>query len=232
MLPTTALSLGLLTFPFLARTAPLEARAPCSNYVILEARGTNEPQGQSVGFRSMEAQTLAAVPGGTTYYVVYPAANDTESLGGADIVRYINAGLVACPEQKYAVLGYSQGATAVATALLSFPFGSAGYNAISAALVLGSPTKIARKMSNVDQFGGGLSNGTDGVYTSSYRVKVPEDWYQSGKFLDVCFTDDLVCNGLTPTAVLNLFVNHFLYGFTPSVQNLGAKFLISKLGGE
>lgn len=226
---TKLLSLAVTALPLLVTAAPLDARDACNAYVILDTRGTNEPQGPSVGFTDMKKQTLAAAPGGTTYNVVYPAGMDTEAQGGADIVRYINAGLSACPDQKYITLGYSQGATAVAIALNSYPPGSAGYDAISAALVIGNPTKIPNKMSNVDQVGGGSTNGTTGVYTDGSRAKLPETWYQSGKLLDICFKDDLVCNGLTPTAVLNLFINHLVYGFTQSVQDVGAKFLIPRL---
>lgn len=229
MVFTNVLSFAVATLPLLVTAIPLDTRDTCNKYVILDTRGTNEPQGPSIAFPGMENQTLAAVPGGTTYNVVYPAGMDTEGQGSADIVRYINAGLSACPSQKYAVLGYSQGATAVAIALGSYPAGSPGYNAIGAAIVVGNPTKIAFKKSNVDQMGGGLTNGTTGVYTGTDRAKVPEAWYQSGKFLDVCYQNDLVCNGLTPTALLNFGINHGKYGSTPSVQDIGAKFLIPRL---
>jgi hypothetical protein len=223
-------SLAITILPFITIASPLEARQPCSNYVLLDTRGTNEPQGPSVAFPGIENQTLAAVPGGTTYNVVYPAGMDTEGQGGADIVCYINAGLSSCPSQKYALLGYSQGAVAVAIALSSYPPGSPGFNAISAALVVGNPTKIANKKSNVDQLGGGSTNWTTGVYTNDpNRAKLPEVWYESGKLLDVCYQDDLVCNGLTPTALLNFGVNHGKYGSTQSVQDIGARFLISRL---
>lgn len=230
---TTILSLAITALPLLANAAPLQPRDTCNAYIILDTRGTNEPQGPSVAFPGMKSQTLASVPGGSTYNVVYPAGMDTENQGGTEIVRYINAGLADCPDQNYITLGYSQGAVAVAIALSSYPPGSPGYDAISAALVVGNPTKVANKKSNVDQVGGGSTNRTTGVYTHDpNRAKLPEGWYQSGKLLDICYKDDLVCEGLTPTAWLNFGINHGKYGSTQSVQDVGARFLIARFGGE
>ena len=226
-----ALSLALAALPLFTCAAPvIETRQDCSKYVLIDTRGTNEAQGPSVAFVGMRNQTLTTVPGGTAYNTVYPAGQDTEGLGGADIVRYINAGLIACPQQKYALLGYSQGAVAVAIALANYTTGSAGYNAIAAALVVGNPTKIANKDVDIDQNGGTTTKQYTGVYTNDpNRAKIPENWYQSGKLLDICYQDDLVCVGLIPTALLNFGANHGKYGSTPSVQSIGAKFLIGKL---
>lgn len=92
-----------------------KASAECYNYVLINSRGTGEPQGESLGFRGMIKEVLAELPGGDSYNTVYPAAPDatqeTTHIGSEDIERVINAGLADCPQQEYALLGYSQGAT-------------------------------------------------------------------------------------------------------------------------
>lgn len=56
--------------------------AACSSYTIIEARGTGEPQGPSMGFRTMNQQILSRVSGGKEYDVVYPAGIDQQSSQG------------------------------------------------------------------------------------------------------------------------------------------------------
>ncbi|KAL5314159.1 hypothetical protein ACEPPN_018583 [Leptodophora sp. 'Broadleaf-Isolate-01'] len=207
--------------------APLETRDTCHKYVIISTRGTNEPQGPSSGFVGMIDQTLSAVPGGIEYDTVYPAGDDTQSQGAADIINYINAGLIACSGQKYALLGYSQGATATAEALNHFnDTSSAGLQAIRAALVIGNPTRVPNQPANFDQNGGRATFGATGVLTTIPRyTKISPAWYATTKLRDICYENDAVCAGLTLSAIVNLFANHLLYGSTPSVQSQGSALL-------
>lgn len=115
------------TTPLLAGVAIAQNGASCPDYALVTARGTGEPQGPSLGFSGlgiggMAPQTLAAVPNGVEYDVVYPAsaAPNSEAIGGADAVRYINASRAACPNQKFALLGYSQAATIMLEALQAY----------------------------------------------------------------------------------------------------------------
>ncbi|KAG4443429.1 hypothetical protein IFR05_001108 [Cadophora sp. M221] len=224
-----------LLFLLMAQTsvnaAPVEARDTCHKYVIISTRGTNEPQGPSAGFVGMIDQTLSAVPGGIEYDTVYPAGDDTQSQGAADIINYINSGLIPCPDQKYALLGYSQGATATAEALNHFnDTSSAGFQAISAALVIGNPTHVPNQAANFDQNGGRATFGATGALTPFPRyTKISPAWYATTKLRDICYENDAVCVGLTLSAIVNLFANHLLYGSTPSVQSQGSAFLISLL---
>ena len=91
----------------------LEVYAACHDYVLINSRGTGEPQGESIGFKEMISEVLATLPNGVRYDTVYPAAPDltqqTTFIGSSDIENEIQQGLQACPEQKYALLGYSQG---------------------------------------------------------------------------------------------------------------------------
>jgi hypothetical protein len=80
---------GALLSVFLAAGAvagPIEKRAACSQYTIISTRGTGELQGPSSGFRTMNSQTLAQVPGGTVYNTVYLAdASQNSALGTSDV---------------------------------------------------------------------------------------------------------------------------------------------------
>ncbi|PWN17971.1 alpha/beta-hydrolase [Microstroma glucosiphilum] len=207
----------------------LEARASpaCAEYVVIATRGTFEAQGPTPALSGMTNYTLGNITGGIAYQTVYPAGDWTHQLGADDIVRRIEQGLTDCPAQKYVLLGYSQGATATAIALYNYTdINSAGYKAIAAVVVVGNPAKRANRISNVDQVGGSWTNGTNGVYIKLVPT-IPDVWY-STKTLDVCWADDLVCNGLNFFSVINLMINHLLYKVA-SVQNLGAAHIIKQL---
>lgn len=94
-------------------TNSLLASATCYDYLLIDSRGTGEPQGESIGFKGMIADVLATLPNGARYDTVYPAAPDitqeTTFIGSMDIENVIQQGLQSCPQQKYALLGYSQG---------------------------------------------------------------------------------------------------------------------------
>ncbi|KAF1982595.1 carbohydrate esterase family 5 protein [Aulographum hederae CBS 113979] len=61
------------------------------------------------------------VPAATGYAVHYPAAMGTENQGAADIVKWLTARSAACPQQKYALGGHSQGGFAVVNAVPQLP---------------------------------------------------------------------------------------------------------------
>lgn len=91
----------------------LAVYAACNDYLLVDTRGTGEPQGESIGFKDMISDVLATLPDGARYDTVYPAAPDvtqqTTLIGSSDIENVIQQGLQTCPQQQYALLGYSQG---------------------------------------------------------------------------------------------------------------------------
>ena len=212
--------------------SPIAAAGGCHDYVILSSRGTGELQGPSVGFVGMIQTTLATVPGGVEYDVVYPAASDltqlTTFIGAHDIESYINDGLKNCPNQVYALLGYSQGATVTLEAFQNLT-GTAAGNAVKAVVLIGNPYQVKNEESTVDQNGGSsTTRANDGVLlplapSLALKPQLP----QNGQALNICFLADPVCNGVAYAITSGA---HLLYGFTPSVQKLGSDFLISKLG--
>jgi hypothetical protein len=232
MQPT--LTSALLALPLLSVATPINSpRADCHSHILINTRGTGEPQGESIGFRPMIASILQTVPGGIGYNTRYPAAPDatqyTTLIGSKDIISLIEQGTQNCPEQAYALLGYSQGATVTNQVLQHFATTSPEGLKIKAVILIGNPYHLSNKEGNKDEECGSSTAGASGILLGSEPYEIPETWYATGKVRDVCFTDDQVCNG---ASLGNLFSGaHLLYGFEESVQNCGAEFVIGRLSG-
>jgi cutinase len=98
--------------------------AGCSKFEILVARGTSEPGsfGLIVGDPLVRA-VKAQVPGARGYAVQYPADMSAASVttGVKDVVDRLTSQSQACPEQKFALVGYSQGAMVMHAAAPKIP---------------------------------------------------------------------------------------------------------------
>jgi len=86
----------------------------CSKYEIIVARGTGEPGpfGAIVGDPLVAAVTKA-IPESRGYAVQYPANLNwtlSPAIGADDTINRLNNQNKACPDQKFALVGYSQGA--------------------------------------------------------------------------------------------------------------------------
>jgi cutinase len=98
-------------------TAPAARADPCNDVEVVFARGTSEPAGIGrVGQALVDA--LTPLVGGKTvgsYGVIYPATYDflTAADGAGDATNYISATSSACPNTKFVLGGYSQGAAVV-----------------------------------------------------------------------------------------------------------------------
>ncbi len=212
----------------LAAAAPLTGS--CNDYALLDVRGAFEPQGPSAGFNIMVASTLSALPGGVEYDVVYPASPDISQnstfIGSEDVQNYINNGYAACPDQKYALLGYSQGATVVLEALQALS-GSKPGQQIKAVLLIGNPYQVSGQATTVDENNGNITRGFDGALlplagSLSLDPKLPQD----GTALNICYIGDPVCTGLAFAVTSGL---HLAYPLDAAVQQLGAKHLLARL---
>jgi len=203
----------------------------CHDYVLLEARDTFEKQGPSRYLAGMVNNTLATVPNGTLYDVVYPASPDltqlTTLMGSTDINHFFTRNLAHCPDQKYSLLGYSQGATVVNEALQKIDSSNTTiFNAIQSIVLIGNPYHLKDKRGNVDQFGGNSTAPFDGILYLM-GITIPDMWYRSGKVLDICHTDDPVCKGIDLSSLFDF--THLEYADDKSVQMVGGKFLIDSL---
>ncbi|KAK4498754.1 hypothetical protein PRZ48_009264 [Zasmidium cellare] len=209
----------------------LEVYAACYDYVLINTRGTGEPQGESIGFKEMISEVLATLANGVRYDTVYPAAPDltqqTTFIGSSDIENEIQQGLQACPEQKYALLGYSQGATVTNEVLQAFAPTSPQGQSIKAIVLVGNPYHLPNKPGNVDEDCGSSTAGASGVLLPTANYTIPDAWYATGKVRDICFTDDPVCNGYNVGTLFS--PSHFFYGFSESVQECGREFLVEML---
>jgi cutinase len=127
---------------------------PCAGLQIIYARGTSEPAnpyGAILG-NTLVADLQQDVPGTSAYEVNYPATTtepSSEEAGNTDLVSHITAQAAACPNEKFVLAGYSQGANVVAD--------SVGVDT-SAAVVGGPsvaqiPASLAPKVVALLQFG-------------------------------------------------------------------------------
>jgi hypothetical protein len=94
----------------------------CGSNATCKARGTTEPlsptYGIIVGDPLFEA-VQKLIPGATGYKVDYPASFDPTSrdLGRDDVAKHLHEQSKKCPEQKFVLVGYSQGADVHHTAM-------------------------------------------------------------------------------------------------------------------
>ncbi|KAH8923469.1 carbohydrate esterase family 5 protein [Atractiella rhizophila] len=191
--------------------------------VIINTRGTGEPQGPSAGFRTMVRNTLAGkpIPGGAEHDTVYPAGfNQDSSEGTADILKTINDGVTSCPDQVYLLLGYSQGAAATVDAMPDIS--GAAFDKVAGVFLIGNPDRTPGKASNVDNQGGDSTSTCKGI-SSRLSSGISDAFDSSGKTLDVCFPGDGVCCGFTINA------QHLAYPLDRDTQNLGTQFLTERL---
>jgi len=113
----------------------------CSKYEILVARGTGEPGpfGSVVGDKLVR-EVKRQLPGSRGYAIQYPAnMNMTVSgpTGVKDTTERLNRQIKACPDQKFAIVGYSQGAGVMHAAAAKFD--QAAISKVVAAVMFGDP---------------------------------------------------------------------------------------------
>ncbi|MEV6774377.1 cutinase family protein [Nocardia sp. NPDC051030] len=131
------------------------AAAPCSPVELVAARGTEEPGdlGDEVGDPLYGALQDALPVSVSAYRVDYPATLEVHSpgLGSADLVQHLVDQAAACPDQRFIVAGYSQGAlvvhTALGTSLADMVPGAAHLppelnDRIAAVLLFGDPLRL------------------------------------------------------------------------------------------
>ncbi|THX66904.1 hypothetical protein D6D08_06946 [Aureobasidium pullulans] len=161
-------SSNFLTFPR-TNLSRSEPADACFDYRILDARGTAEPQGISMMFQTLVSRVLQNTTGGLT-----------------------------CPDQKYVLLGYSQGASLVLQA--SSRLGKKALEAIKDIILVGNAYRIPGKSANVDGHGNTDARGNIGMFvtqaiTSNTPIpQFPESLEKSGKVLDYCLE---VCDNLS-----------------------------------
>ncbi|MEU9308435.1 cutinase family protein [Streptomyces sp. NPDC048256] len=169
---------GLVTL-----STPTASAATCSDIDVVAARGTFEPGtlGLIVGDpvfsalqRKLTGKTLSS------YAVNYPADLSLTSAaqGNADLVNHVKAQATACPNQRYILVGYSQGANVVDN---SIGISSAGA-VVGSPIVATLPAAVEPKVAAVLLFGNpirALGKSVTGTYQS--------------RTIDFCATGDPIC---------------------------------------
>lgn len=116
-------SLIFLALVAQALAVPLKPRdTACSPLELVFARGTTEMQGLGIVGTPLASDLAKGVSGATSYAVVYPADEDfvgSPMQGATDAENHIKSRAAACPDMKFALAGYSQGAMVVHDVKLS-----------------------------------------------------------------------------------------------------------------
>ena len=214
-----------------AETEPIELEPlECLPYLVVTARGTGEPsRGQLLG------PVARAIDKARPDQVVrtdldYPA--DTDVNGGAStgvraLVTMLNLQAQACPEQKFVLLGYSQGALVIGDALSAPDDRFVGLEAeeirpeaaaaVSAVVLYGDPRFVGAEPYN----SGDYDEARDGLLPRPTGALSP---YKK-KLRDYCVSDDFICQATT-TGLDE--TGHVAY-FDNGMQQDGAAFAITKL---
>ncbi|GAA95217.1 carbohydrate esterase family 5 protein [Mixia osmundae IAM 14324] len=165
------------TSKFLRVHATSAGQVECTERMVLQVRGTGEPQGAckpcTPVIRSLQAQMDVQLVD-----IIYPAgAGQDSSQATASVIEIANA----CPNSRILALGYSQGATAVTRALSSI--NTAGQSAI----LFGSPCRTpGADQVNVDENGAGKTAKVRGLQSGGCAV--PAAYNDQSRVLDICHT--------------------------------------------
>ncbi|KAK6211667.1 hypothetical protein QIS74_10931 [Colletotrichum tabaci] len=223
---------AFLGIPRVNLTAP-EQLKPCAPYKLVDARGSGEPQGVSLMFQVAIERILANGTGAVSQSVAYPAGFDQNVTSGVqntvDIIKY---GLDDCPDQKFFLLGYSQGATVVLEALEKME--QASLAAVSGVVFVGNPYRIPGRRSNVDSQGRPDNRTAFGLFAThamQANQSIPtynEEFDQSGKVIDTCLENDIVC-AADPDCTCQLASDHMSYGLMQPVQDLIVSHILDRM---
>ncbi|MGW0331485.1 cutinase family protein [Streptomyces sp. NPDC003011] len=164
-------------------SAPTATAAPCTDVEVVSARGTFEPG--TLGFivgDPVYSELRKKIPGKTlsSYGVDYPANLSLTSAaqGNLDLVNHVTSQAASCPNQRFVLVGYSQGANVVDN---SIGISSAGA-VVGSPIVATLPAAVEPKVAAVLLFGNpirALGKSVTGVYQS--------------RTLDICAQGDPIC---------------------------------------
>ncbi|KFF95188.1 cutinase [Streptomyces scabiei] len=164
-------------------SAPTATAAACTDIDVVAARGTFEPGtlGFIVGDPVYSAlQKKIAGKSLSSYKVNYPADLSLTSAaqGNTDLVNHVRSQAASCPNQRFILVGYSQGANVVDN---SIGISSAGA-VVGSPIVATIPAALEPRVSAVLLFGNpirAIGKSVTGIYQS--------------RTIDFCAAGDPVC---------------------------------------
>ena len=189
----SGICVGLLAATCIATAAPAQS-AECPDVELVFARGTSEPQGIGRVGRALSDQLAASLGGRSmgVYAVNYPASYDflAAADGAADVTNRIAAVSQTCPNTRFILGGYSQGA-AVMDMLLGIPPLGEKVGDVGSAPPM--PQSLASKVAAVAVFGNPATK-----FGNPASVALPPF---AGKVIDLCNPGDPICSqGRNPLA--------------------------------
>ncbi|MFE7761391.1 cutinase family protein [Streptomyces sp. NPDC057438] len=166
-----------------AVSAPTATAAACTDIDVVSARGTFEPGtlGFIVGDPVYAAlQKKIAGKSLSSYKVNYPAdlSPTSAAQGNSDLVNHVRSQAASCPNQRFILVGYSQGANVVDN---SIGISSAGA-VVGSPIVATIPAALEPRVSAVLLFGNpirAIGKSVTGTYQS--------------RTIDFCAAGDPVC---------------------------------------
>jgi cutinase len=190
--------------------APAASADPCPDAEVVFARGSGEPPGVGVVGQAFVDAVRAQAPGKSVgvYAVNYAATSDFENRavfpstmfdGVGDASAHIQSMAANCPNTKFLLGGYSQGA-AVAADVTTSDLPADVQNRVVGLVLFGRPTAAL-----LAQYGAPPAN-----LSPAY----------SGKMLDLCAPGDSICDG-SPGSLLSTLA-HGLYPLNGMVAGAGA----------
>ncbi|MDI6098753.1 cutinase family protein [Actinoplanes sp. NEAU-A12] len=165
-------------------TSSAASAAACADVDVVVARGTSEPGrlGIIVGdpvYSAIQRRLIGATS--SSHAVDYPASVSPTSVtaGNRALVEHVTAQAQECPDQRFVLVGYSQGANVVGNSLGISSQGAA----VGGPVVATIPAAVQPRVAAVLVFGyplRKLGRGITGVYAE--------------RTLDICANRDVVCD--------------------------------------
>ncbi|KAJ3036226.1 hypothetical protein HDV00_002981 [Rhizophlyctis rosea] len=191
----------------------------CPSIEIISARGTGEPQSGSLGMAPIFSAIQSAISPYTQsiYNVVYPASADffsSPAIGASDLQSHIQSQITKCPNQKFVLAGYSQGAMVIVQGMNKI---TSLADKVVACILFGDPYFDS---SSPAAYGTAKGSGTSGGFGIA-GYSIPSVFV--GKTRDYCDAGDGVCvtHSFTITAA------HLGYG--SKYASDAAQFVASRL---
>ncbi|KAJ3050575.1 hypothetical protein HK097_008421 [Rhizophlyctis rosea] len=176
----------------------------CPSIEIISARGTTEPQSGSRGMAPIfSAITRSVSPlNANVYNVVYPASMNFAtgpSTGAADVLKRIQSQSTKCPNQKFVLAGYSQGAMVITQSLSKI---TSYADRVAAVIMFGNPYYQPSSAAAA-----GTAKGSGGRKASfGGNTSLPSAF--TAKTKDYCDSGDAVCQ----TGAFTITATHLGYG--------------------